>query len=249
MTSKAAYLTIDDAPSPAMSAKVDCLSARGIPTVWFCQGTHLEQRPEEALYAIGKGFVLGNHAYDHPYFSDLSLAEGLEQIRRTDEILDGLYRRAGVKRPAKYFRFPYGDKGGGTYSEVLEPYSASGLERKQALQAYLRHLGYTQPRLEAVTYRYFRDAGLHNDVDWYWTYDAMEWTVFTAEPEFGISSLEKVLARMDEDEPEGRRGLNDPRSAEIVLVHDHLNTTAFFEPIIARLVEKGLAFASPEPSL
>jgi len=141
MTSKVAYLTIDDAPSLTMNEKVDYLSRKGIPAVWFCQGALLEQQPGMAIRAIRNGFILGNHAYNHPYFSDLEIDECFAQIRRTDEIIEALYERAGVQRPMKSFRFPYGDKGGLRYSEVFKPYSETGRERKQALQTYLQRLG------------------------------------------------------------------------------------------------------------
>ncbi|MBN1891077.1 MAG: polysaccharide deacetylase family protein [Thermoflexales bacterium] len=242
MTSKIAYLTIDDAPSVTMSEKVDYLLSKHIPAIWFCQGSLLEQRTNAAIRAIRKGFVLGNHAYNHPYFSDLELTQCYEQIQRTDDMIEAVYARAGVQRPAKYFRFPYGDKGGLKYSEVLEAYSEAGLERKEALQTYLRQLGYAPPPVEHITYRYYQVNGLREDVDWYWTYDVMEWSIYAAEHLYGVDSLEKVLARMDEDEPEGFRGLNDPSSAEIVLIHDHLETSSCFVSIIERLLEKGLSF-------
>jgi peptidoglycan/xylan/chitin deacetylase (PgdA/CDA1 family) len=245
MMTKTAYLTIDDAPSATMGEKVDYLCAKGVPAVWFCKGSLLEQRPGVAIGAIQKGFLLGNHAYDHPHFSDLELEECFSQIRRTDEILEQVYGQAGTARPTKCFRFPYGDKGGLNYSQVFEPYSEDGLARKQALQDYLRELGYTQPRWEAVTYRYYRDGGLADDVDWYWTYDVLEWSIFRDEHQFGIDSLEKVFARMEEDEPEGGRGLNYEGSAEIVLIHDHLQTAPYFQPLVERLLAKGLEFALP----
>jgi len=245
MTFKPAYLTIDDSPSSTMLEKADYLSRQGIPAIWFCQGNLLEQEPRQAVHAIQAGFILGNHAYDHPHFSDLALDECFEQIRRTDEILEAVYRKAGAKRPIKCFRFPYGDKGGLQGAEVFAPYSEAGLQRKQTLQTYLRRLGYAQPRWERITYRYFRDAGLMDDADCYWTYDVMEWSILDAEPSHGIDTIEKALARMDEHDPEGGRGLNDAGSAEIVLIHDHAKTASYFTPLVERLLEKGLRFTLP----
>lgn len=242
MTKKLAYLTIDDAPSVVMKEKVDYLSSREIPAVWFCRGDFLEQRPHLAIYAIEQGFVLGNHAYDHPYFSELDLDECFTQISRTDEIIETLYSHAGVKRPTKCFRFPYGDKGGLKDVEGRPSSVGIGWERKQALQTYLRELGYTQPRWETVTYRAYQASGLKDDVDWYWTYDVMDWSIFAKEPHMGIDSLEKILDRMDGESPGGYDGLTSNTSAEIVLMHDHAETAAYFEPILQRLLEKGLVF-------
>ena len=234
MHTKHAYLTIDDAPSRDFEAKLDYLAARHIPAVWFCQGNLLEQHPAAALAAIRQGYILGNHTYDHPAFSGLSVTDGKAQIQRTDDIINALYREAGVTRPARFFRFPYGDKGGPA--------------RKDELQAFLRTRGHTQPAFPGITYAYYQQKGLLEDVDWYWTYDCMEWGLMHGDAPsddvapFGINTLEKVFARMDEDEPEGCRGLNYPGSEEIILLHDHAETSHVFEAIVERLLAKGLRF-------
>lgn len=241
MVQKAAYLTIDDAPTRDFRAKVDYLAERSIPAIFFCIGRQMEERPEDTIYAIHKGFVIGNHTYSHPHCSELTVEEVCEEIRRTDVIVEDIYQRAGVSRPGKFFRFPYGDKGG-LQPFAYQPLTEEGLARKVAIQAYLRDLGYTQPVFADVTYAHYREAGLLDDVDWYWTYDCFEWSVFHPQPVYGITSLEKVLERMDENVPEGGRGLNVPGSAEIVLTHDHAESTEIFWPIIDRLVAKGLQF-------
>jgi len=241
MPNKIAYLTIDDAPSASMDKKIDYLLRKKIPAVWFCNGELIEQRPGPAMRAIREGFVLGNHAYQHPHFSDLTLDECFVQIRRGDEVLEALYAQVGIERPIKCFRFPYGDKGG-FQPCALGPYSASGWERKQALQAYLRQLGYRQPVWEHVHYEYYRTAGLQDDVDWFWTYDTIDWSIGLAEPALEAAVFKKVMARMDQDEPESGLGLNRGDSAEIVLMHDHAPMAAYFEPLVERLLEKGLTF-------
>jgi len=242
---KIAYLTIDDAPSEDMKEKVDFLVSKGIPAIWFCLGDFLEKGSEHAIHAIEKGFIIGNHSYGHPYFSDLPLKQCFEEIQKTDRIIDEIYRKAGVKRPARFFRFPFGDKGGLKYDEVFEPYEGEGKIRKEKIQAFLKSLGYTQPKFENITYQYYQKAGLLNDVDWYWTYDVLEWTIFTKEHVFGIDSLEKVYQRIDEDVPEGCRGLNYPNSEDIILIHDHPETARMFKPIIERLLAKGIIFKLP----
>jgi len=247
MVRKIAYLTIDDAPSVDMKEKVDFLVSKGIPAIWFCTGSSLEKRSELAIYAIKKDFIIGNHSYTHPHlhFSDLSLEQCFEEIQKTDRIVDEIYKKASVKRPAKFFRFPFGDKGGLNYDEVFKPYEAEGKVRKERIQAFLKSLGYMQPKFENITYRYYRKAGLLDDVDWYWTYDLVEWSTFTEEHLFGIDSLEKVFERLDEDVPEDGRGLNYPDSEEIILIHDHPETTPIFKPLIERLLAKGLIFKLP----
>jgi peptidoglycan/xylan/chitin deacetylase (PgdA/CDA1 family) len=245
MSQKVAYLTIDDAPSEDMALKVDFLKARGILAIFFCRGDYLEIRPQAAIDAIHQGFVIANHSYNHPRFSTLSLPACYEQIQRTEAIVERIYAEAEVTQPAKLFRFPYGDKGTMTNDNVLISPGLEGAVRKEAIQAFLRQAGYYQPAFEGITYQYYRKAGLLADRDWHWTYDVVEWSVFSDWHLHGIDSLEKVFARMDEDVPEGGRGLNDPASEEIILTHDHHESTDIFFPIIERLLEKGLVFKLP----
>ena len=61
----------------------------------------------------------------------------------------------------------------------------------------------------------------------------------------GITTSEHVLARLDENEPDNWRGLNDDRSADIVLVHDFAGEAHdLFKRIITRIEEKGIQFRS-----
>ncbi len=220
---KTAYLTIDDAPSVDLRQKVDFLAEKQIPAVWFGVGEAIARRPDAAVYALQRGGILGNHTYTHPHCSALEPDAVYDEIRRTETLIDDVYRRAGVVRPAKYFRFPYGDQG--------TP------ERKEALQAFLRAEGFTPPAREGITYAYWSD-----DVDWRWTYDCMDWSIYSAQPQHGVTSVEAVFARMEEHVPEGMRGLNTPGSEEIILTHDHAETTRHFEAIIQRLLDKGITF-------
>jgi peptidoglycan/xylan/chitin deacetylase (PgdA/CDA1 family) len=260
--SKVAYLTIDDAPSVDMRQKIDFLAEKQIPVVWFCIGDLIAQRPDAVVYAIQKGGVIGNHTYTHPYCSQIELDTIYDEIRRTDALIDDIYRQAGVNRPAKYFRFPFGDKGAPD-PDFSFRYTGEALERKEAIQAFLRAEGFTQPAFEGITYAGYRSLGLLDDVDWLFegityagyrslgllddvdwlcTYDCMDWSIYSSQPQFGITSLEAVFARMEENVPDGMRGLNTPGSEEIILVHDHPETTPYFAPIIQRLLDKGIVF-------
>ena len=245
MAIKKAYLTIDDSPSPHMKQKVDFLLSKGIPAIFFCEGRKIEEHPDAVIYAIQNGFVIGNHSYNHPSFADISLEEGFEEIKRTDTLIDLIYQQAGVARPAKYFRFPYGNKGGLAGDYPVSGYGEEGEKRKNAIQQYLRQLGYSQPTFN-ITTTYFREAGLLDEADWFWTFYTFDWSVNSDDPMYGITSLEAVFARIDEDEPEGARGLNRPESEEIVLIHDHENSTDIFYPIVERFQEKGLQFSLPD---
>jgi peptidoglycan/xylan/chitin deacetylase (PgdA/CDA1 family) len=242
---KTAYLTIDDAPSVDMISKVDYLASKKIRAVWFCSGERCAQHPESALYALKNGHIIANHGYDHPRFSTISLEECFDQILRTDTIITQLYKEAAIPWTKKYFRFPYGDKGG-LRTDSFGCYTKKGAQRKETLQKFLRDNGYTQPSFEKVTYYYFDRLGLRDDADWSWTYDCAEWSISVPERMDGIDSIEKVLARMDRYEPNTGFGLNSPSSAEIILTHDHLETTVYFPQMIDGLRAKGLQFTLPE---
>ena len=84
---KIAYLVFDDSPSKDMKMKVDYLVLKKIPAIWFCI-EFLEQRPSYAVYAIEKGFIIGNHSYSHKHFSDLSLEQCYQEIEKTDKIIE-----------------------------------------------------------------------------------------------------------------------------------------------------------------
>ena len=245
MTSKIAYLTIDDAPSKDMRLKVDFLAQNNIPAIFFCIGEFMERRPDVIIDTIQKGFIIGNHTYSHPHCSEIELDAVLEQISKTDAIIDDFYQKAGTPRPAKYFRFPYGDKGALTGDYVDLPVPDEGAQRKQAIQKHLRDLGYTQPEFPNITYRYYHEQGLLEDVDWYWTFDTLDWSVFSKTPIHGVTSVEAVYGRINKDLPEQGFGLNSADSEEIVLIHDHEESTEIFALIVQRLVEKGLQFRLP----
>ncbi len=244
------YLTIDDAPSADFLNKVKLLTSKEIPALFFCIGQYLEERPDDGIYAIKKGYVLGNHSYSHPRFSELSLNECFQEIKRTDEIIDKIYRDAEVTRPAKLFRFPYGDKGSGTDAELGWPDDKEKKLFMRGIQNYLKKHGYEQPIFENISYKWYKNAGLHLDLDIYWTYYTFDCAVAEyrstgTEHPLGYNNLRSILARMDEDEPEGCRGLNYNRSNDIILLHDYPGIEAIFKPLIEALLAKGVYFKLP----
>lgn len=242
---KVAYLTIDDSPSKDMKKKLDTLVSNGIPAIWFCIGRFLQKKEKYAVHAIQSGHILGNHSYSHPRFSFLPLKKCFEEIQKTDKIINDIYRKAQIERPAKFFRFPYGDKGDFKRYTLSQSYIEEGRRRKEKLQALLKSLGYTRPTFKDVTYKYLQKTCLSEDVDWDFTYDVMEWAMCTKGMPSRISSLEKVLKRIDENFPEERKGLKHSSSVEIIVIHDHHQTTYMFKPIIEKLLSKNLIFKLP----
>ena len=145
------YLTIDGGPSERTGELLAYLKLKRFGAILFCKGDHLQDRRELAVRAIHDGYIIGNHAYDHPHFSILSEGQVRAQIARTDELIDQIYIESGVQRPARFFRFPYGDAG-------------ANKQEFRTNQRILRELGYWSP--------------IHSPRrDWGWSFDVKDWDV------------------------------------------------------------------------
>lgn len=233
---KTLYLTIDDAPSTDCIHKLDFLDEHDIKAVWFAEERYIETRPDIAVEMIKRGHIVGNHAFSHPHFSAITMDNCTNEIEKTHRLLQQIYEQAEVEWTQRYFRFPFGDKGN---------VGAALKEQSDAIQSNLKKLGYTQPTWDDITYAHFKDVGLHQAYDWYWTYDSHDWCAYSDHPVHGIDTPEKVLARIDEDVPNSGRGINYPDSADIVLVHDHVTPDNLFQQIIAKLLTKDVEFRLP----
>ena len=233
---KAIYLTIDDGPSEDFKNKIDYLCSKGIPAIFFCIGEFMEKRSDSVLYAIKKGFIIGNHSYDHHKFSEISIGEGKMQITKTDKIIQKLYKKSGVKRPIKIFRFPHGDKG--------------NEETKGKYQERLKKLGYKQPKFENITYKWYNKLKLNKNADTYWTYNSKDYTVkkyreMGRKSPYGFSNPSLIFKRMNKNTPEDGKGLNFLDSNDIFLIHDDKITSDLFIEIITRLIKKNIKFLLP----
>lgn len=229
------YLTIDDAPSEDFRNKIDFLTSKKVPAIFFCTGRNIEKRHDDVAYAIKKGFVIGNHAYNHKAFSQLSLEVCFEEIQKTDKLIDSCYETAKVRRPVKFFRFPYGDKG---MSFLKEATDDEKRQRILTIQRFLKKLGYSQPLFKGITHEWFHKQNFDKFIDVYWTFDIEEWKLRKPREESDIRSLKDVMDRIDKN--------IDGKSNEIILAHDHIETAAMFPQIIEKLASKGFEFRLPE---
>ncbi len=238
---KIAYLTIDDAPSKNFTALLDYLQKREITAIFFCEGRKIDARPDMMVDAIQRGFLVGNHSYDHPNFAEIDLAEVKCQILVTDRLIEKAYREAGIARPIKVFRFPYLSNGDGNWSKNCDWQN----EHVAAIQEILRDAGYRQPKFEGVTYDWFLEAGADRCANVDCTYDTFDWCLQDGAEEFGYRDLPTILSLIDEDVPDGGRGLNDPHSNEIVMMHAWISLEAF-QAIIEKIESKGIEFRMPK---
>lgn len=252
---KQVYLTIDDGPSKDFRDKVNFLYDRNIPAILFCVGEYIQKYKEDVVYAIRKGFLIGNHSYIHKHFSDLTIDEGKESIKLTDEIIDEIYNIAGVKRPLKVFRFPHFDMGGDNSGDDYEskwskPQSEWFLyprnDRRLAFQSFLKESGYVQPQFKGVNSKYLSDKDMFDFLDVRCTFDQMEYFLGKDYAPYGMENEVAILGRIDEDVPYGGRALNCLDTTDIILMHDHEDTSELFYKIISRYIEKDFEFLEIE---
>jgi peptidoglycan/xylan/chitin deacetylase (PgdA/CDA1 family) len=214
MANREIYLTIDDAPSSHMKKKVDLLLRHQIPTIFFCRGIYMPPHLDQVAYAIEKGFLIGNHSYTHPYFSDISFEEAKEEILKTEEQIEKAYHLAGCKRPHKLFRFPFMDKG-----------KKRGEEHYQRLQDFLK----------AEKFEKISSPQVDQDIDVSWTFDAREYALFDTKymKKYGLFKPQDFSKKLE-------RELKNPM--DIVLFHDFETTHEVFAPMVEKLIAMNVTF-------
>ncbi len=230
MNISTAILTIDDIPSCNTTTMVDYLNEKKIQVVMFAWGEHVMEHPEQVIYALQHGMIVGNHSYTHPHFSEISFEEGVKEIEECERVLDDIYHRAGIERKFRPFRFPYGDKGG---------------ENKEKLQQYLLQKGFDKLDDTRITYPWWKKDGLDKDIDTLWTFDFAEYQI---RPDSGFT-MEDVWKRVNDHSPASGGALFDQGSHHIILLHDHDETRElvpdYYRQLIDQISERGVAFEKP----
>lgn len=98
-------LTFDDVPDPRFTPQLlDVLHKYNVKATFFVVGSRAEKHPGLVARILREGHAIGNHSYNHPEFSKLSMNEFRTQIVRTENIIQVL---AGYK--PRLIRPPYGD--------------------------------------------------------------------------------------------------------------------------------------------
>ncbi len=100
------WITIDDGPSPAHTAKIlDLLERFNARATFFVIGTHAEEYPHLITEILSRGHEIANHTYTHP--SGMFWAAGPTRIATEIDLCADLLR-SGPDRPAGLFRAPAG---------------------------------------------------------------------------------------------------------------------------------------------
>ena len=225
-----ALLTIDDFASRNTPALVDYLTEKGIRPILFGWGEMIEKHYDEALYAVKKGFIVGNHSYSHPHFSELTTQQAIEEVEKCEAVLNKLYCDAGVERTWRPFRFPYGDKGG---------------NNKDALQQYFREHGFHKVDDQHIPYTWWKESACYKDIDTFWTFDFEEYRLAWNDG-FTYASIQ---AKMQNPAPVQGAALYGENQRNILLLHDHAETDAvlpgYYRLFIEDMLKNGIVFDEP----
>lgn len=255
------YLTIDDSPSERMDGLVDYLFSRGIPAMFFCRGDKLEQYASSAIKAIEKGFVLANHAYSHQRSSQKTYDWVVDEIIRTQDLIDGAYKAAGVKGQGKFFRFPQLDRGTAGWivdydaydadqkKDLLETFaqglnvqsmerpSLGDFDKKDKLQAFLKDQGFIQP-FKGVTKPWYHSPEIASASDCLYTFSNCDWMLTQRHlgkwPYKSVQDL-KDKARRDES-------LTSAGQVNVILAHDQAEILDVTIELIEDLFKGGMKF-------
>ncbi|WP_258171152.1 polysaccharide deacetylase family protein [Paenibacillus sp. R14(2021)] len=98
-------LTFDDVPDPKYTPQVlETLARFKVKATFFVVGQRADAYPALVKRMRSEGHIIGNHSYNHPVFSRVSLLTLQQQITRTEYIIRPL---AGYS--PRYVRPPYGE--------------------------------------------------------------------------------------------------------------------------------------------
>jgi peptidoglycan/xylan/chitin deacetylase (PgdA/CDA1 family) len=109
------FLTFDDGPLFCTAQILEHLTQRKHKATFFVIGRNLvnPKLRELAIRALQEGHDIGNHSYDHPNFSTISIKRAEREIVSTHELIQAIVKESGVnpRRQDLFFRFPYGVAG------------------------------------------------------------------------------------------------------------------------------------------
>lgn len=253
-------LTIDDSPSPETDQLTDLLMNKNIPAILFCRGDHLEKNPDPIVRAVEKGFVIANHAYSHCRASTVSYKDMIDEIEKTEVLIDDIYQRARQKRPKKYFRFPHMDRGAGgwiiDYNAVPEhrdvlvtlfsdglnidlmPPSPEQIEKKDRLQSYLQNQGFVSLSNDNINYPWFTETEMTHAIDAMFTFSTSDWMVTPRHAgQWPYKNTNDLIQKIDRDP-----WLADKESDDIILMHDQGGLFEITAMLLQHFLDRGFAF-------
>ena len=99
-TEKLVCLTYDDGPSNNTDRLLECLVANGAKATFFVVGEQVELFPDVLKRVDDAGMEIGSHTYDHPFLKHISGEEIQENMRKNEEVINGvLGHGTAIMRP------------------------------------------------------------------------------------------------------------------------------------------------------
>jgi peptidoglycan/xylan/chitin deacetylase (PgdA/CDA1 family) len=99
-------ITFDDGPNPTWTPKLlDALEKSSVKATFFLVGAYAQRDSGLVRRIVDEGHLIGNHSWSHPNLALTSKARVVEELRRTNEVLEQI---SGV--PVRYFRPPFGGR-------------------------------------------------------------------------------------------------------------------------------------------
>lgn len=215
---KRVYLTIDDAPSAHLEKIVDFLSFYQIPAVFYVRGGFVEQYCSKVAYAISKGYLIGNHTYSHSCFSELSFEQCQHEILKTELLIDACYAMAGVIRPKKVVRLPFGDRGAGANARTAQ--NDTEQQHVMQIQKFLAAEGF-----EKLSFHHASEY-----IDAYWDWDTQDYKTRHIED---LTGYIKNMASFME---------NYHHESVVILLHTFDHNAHLFQPTLSFLMAQSIAF-------
>lgn len=226
-----AYLTIDDISSELTKDFIDYVVGKGITPIMFAVGENLEKYFEEAVYALRKGAIVGNHTYSHRGFSQISFEECTEEIQKCEVLLNKVYEAAGMERKYKIFRFPYGDRGN---------------ETGERIQTYLKENNFCRIDDSAIYFDWYKEYKLNEGMDIFWTFDFEEYQLSW---DNGYN-YESIKQKINDKNPDNGGALLEEGSMHIVLIHDIPDCNRvmpdYYKTILDYVISLGVEFITPQ---
>lgn len=117
---KVVALTFDDGSDGTNYNRIlDILSKHNVKATFFLTGQGTRNHPSVIRRTISQGHDIGNHSYDHPDFTEISVSQRQSQLSRTE---NAVRNATGGRTTMPYFRAPYG----ATNSSVLQTVGDAG---------------------------------------------------------------------------------------------------------------------------
>lgn len=131
---------------------IDILDGYNIKATFFVTGSWAEKHPDLIQLIVSHGHEIGNHSYSHPDFTQISRVEMINEVTKTDQVL-----QSQVGYHSNLFRLPYGASNQSVLSTLGElgyfviGWSTDSLDWKENISA------------EEILYRikrYHQDGGI-----------------------------------------------------------------------------------------